>query len=251
MKAVTNLVASEDAAHGVIIVAFAHGWKHNAAWDDGNVQAFRTVLSELQALEITNSTRLAIPPRKVIGVYLGWRGLSQTWAGLKELTFWERKRTAHAVGQGAVSEALVELEEIRKRSRIQHKEEESRNMRQPTMLIVVGHSFGGAVVYSAIAPLLQEHLIDVIDSEGKPIRDPERQMKTVQQGAATSVWCATSPQLDGLGGVYCENVDISPLVAPENEAAWTGGDSIPGVLPRAVDPEAAARLWEVSERLTA
>ncbi|MFD3372777.1 MULTISPECIES: oxidoreductase [unclassified Streptomyces] len=90
-----------------------------------------------------------------------------------------------------------------------------------------------------------------LDSEGRPVRDPERQMKTVQQGAATSVWCATSPQLDGLGGVYCENVDISPLVAPENEAAWAGGDSVPGVLPRAVDPEAAARLWEVSERLTA
>ncbi|MFG2780384.1 oxidoreductase [Streptomyces prunicolor] len=88
-----------------------------------------------------------------------------------------------------------------------------------------------------------------LDSEGKPIRDPERQMKTVQQGAATSVWCATSPQLDGLGGVYCENVDISPLVAPENEAAWAGGDTTPGVLSRAVDPEAAARLWEVSEQL--
>jgi hypothetical protein len=76
-------------------------------------------------------------------------------------------------------------------------------------------------------------------------------MKTVQQGAATSVWCATSPQLDGLGGVYCENVDISPLVTPENETAWATGDTTPGVLPRAVDPEAAARLWEVSERLTA
>lgn len=76
-------------------------------------------------------------------------------------------------------------------------------------------------------------------------------MKTVQQGAATSVWCATSPQLDGLGGVYCENVDISPLLAPEDEAAWAGGDTTPGVLSRAVDPESAARLWEVSERLTA
>ncbi|MFD4554351.1 oxidoreductase [Streptomyces sp. NPDC058469] len=90
-----------------------------------------------------------------------------------------------------------------------------------------------------------------LDSEGKPVRDPERQLKTVQQGAATSVWCATSPQLDGLGGVYCENVDISPLVTPENEAAWYAGENTPGVLPYAVHPEAAARLWEVSERLTA
>ncbi|MET7482181.1 oxidoreductase [Streptomyces sp. NPDC005538] len=90
-----------------------------------------------------------------------------------------------------------------------------------------------------------------IDDEGRPVRDPERQMKTVQQGSATGVWCATSPQLAGLGGVYCENVDISPLVTPENEAAWYAGENTPGVLPRAADPEAAARLWEVSERLTA
>ncbi|MFJ8137689.1 oxidoreductase [Streptomyces sp. NPDC096013] len=90
-----------------------------------------------------------------------------------------------------------------------------------------------------------------LDDEGRPVRDPERQLKTVRQGAATGVWCATSPRLDGLGGVYCENVDISPLVTPENEAAWYAGENTPGVLPRAVDPEAAARLWEVSERLTA
>ncbi|MGW3106935.1 oxidoreductase [Streptomyces sp. NPDC001100] len=90
-----------------------------------------------------------------------------------------------------------------------------------------------------------------LDGEGRPVRDPERQMKTVQQGAATGVWCATSPQLAGLGGVYCENVDISPLVTAENEAAWYAGENTPGVLPRAVDPEAAARLWEISERLTA
>ena len=34
-------------------------------------------------------------------------------------------------------------------------------------------------------------------------------LKTTEQGAATSVWCATSPQLDGMGGVYCEDVDIA------------------------------------------
>jgi len=176
MRAVVNRVAAEDKTNGVVIVVFAHGWKHNASWQDGNVNAFRGVLGELQELENTTSskhtnpdgTAFPLPPRKVVGVYLGWRGLSQTWWGVKNLTFWERKRTAHAVGQGAVSETLVELEEIRKRSRIIYKDQETNHVRQPTMLIVVGHSFGGAVVHSAIAPLLQEHLIDVIDNEGKP-----------------------------------------------------------------------------------
>ena len=89
----------------------------------------------------------------------------------------------------------------------------------------------------------------VIDGEGRPVRDPEQQLKTVEQGAATSVWCATSPQLDDGGGVYCENCDISPLVTAEDEAAWRKSSGIPGVLPYAVDPDAAVRLWEISERL--
>ncbi|MGW3360922.1 oxidoreductase [Streptomyces bungoensis] len=89
-----------------------------------------------------------------------------------------------------------------------------------------------------------------VDDQGHVVIDPARQLKTVQQGAATSVWCATSPRLDGLGGVYCENCDISPLVTQETEADWYATAEVPGVLPYAVDPQAAARLWEVSEDLT-
>ena len=61
--------------------------------------------------------------------------------------------------------------------------------------------------------------------------------KTVEQGAATTVWCATSPQLAGRGGVYCENCDIA-VVKPE-------GDD--GVRPYAIDPGIAQRLWAWSE----
>ena len=62
--------------------------------------------------------------------------------------------------------------------------------------------------------------------------------KTVEQGAATTIWCATSPQLEGLGGVYCENCDVAPIK--------TEGDD--GVRPYAIDPELAQRLWAWSER---
>lgn len=67
--------------------------------------------------------------------------------------------------------------------------------------------------------------------------------KTVEQGAATSVWAAVSPQLAGMGGVYCEDVDIAALRPPD-----TTGDR--GVMPWAIDPEAAERLWTLSEALT-
>jgi NAD(P)-dependent dehydrogenase (short-subunit alcohol dehydrogenase family) len=66
--------------------------------------------------------------------------------------------------------------------------------------------------------------------------------KTISQGAATSVWCATSPSLRGMGGVYCENVDIAVVTETEEEGR--------GVRPWAIDPEFAERLWNLSERFT-
>ncbi|MFC3057504.1 SDR family NAD(P)-dependent oxidoreductase [Paenirhodobacter populi] len=91
----------------------------------------------------------------------------------------------------------------------------------------------------------------VIDSEGRPILDPQKQLKTVEQGAATQVWCATSPQLDGIGGVYCENVEVARLVPPEESTNWGPADSTKklGVMPYAVDPDGAERLWALSEAL--
>jgi NAD(P)-dependent dehydrogenase (short-subunit alcohol dehydrogenase family) len=91
----------------------------------------------------------------------------------------------------------------------------------------------------------------VIDENGKPILDPAKNLKTVEQGAATIVWCATSPQLDGMGGVYCENCDIATLESDDPVTGWKLGDSRrhSGVMPYAVDPEAADRLWSLSEQL--
>ena len=82
-----------------------------------------------------------------------------------------------------------------------------------------------------------------IDDDGEPIRPPANNLKTPEQGAATSVWCATSHQLDGMGGVYCENCNIAePLPADSKEPR--------GVRPWAMDPALATRLWKLSEDLT-
>ena len=88
----------------------------------------------------------------------------------------------------------------------------------------------------------------VVDDDGNPIIDPAKDLKTVEQGAATSVWCATSPQLDGMGGVYCQNSDIAPLVTDPLAANQFGSMAL-GVMPHAVDPQAADRLWSLSEQL--
>jgi NAD(P)-dependent dehydrogenase (short-subunit alcohol dehydrogenase family) len=102
----------------------------------------------------------------------------------------------------------------------------------------------------AIPTELSRHLTDEDLSAWKLTRNPDGSytagdpslFKTVPQGAATSVWCATSPLLVGKGGVYCEDCDIaSPAVE---------GNMSRGVAAYATDPEAAERLWVLSERLT-
>ena len=67
--------------------------------------------------------------------------------------------------------------------------------------------------------------------------------RTAEQGAATTVLLAASPLLDGVGGRYFENCNEAVLCDPENP---TGERDAPGVAPYAIDPEAAARLWDVS-----
>jgi NAD(P)-dependent dehydrogenase (short-subunit alcohol dehydrogenase family) len=72
--------------------------------------------------------------------------------------------------------------------------------------------------------------------------------KTAEQGAATSVWCATSDQLSGMGGVYCMDCDIAPVQA--DFALQGTGQVLKGVLPWAIDPNLAERLWQLSQRMT-
>ena len=79
-----------------------------------------------------------------------------------------------------------------------------------------------------------------LDASGA-LADPT--FKTPAQGAATQVWAATSPLLDGLGGLYCEDCDVA-VRAEAVEAPFVG------VKAYAVDPEAAERLWALSADLT-
>jgi NAD(P)-dependent dehydrogenase (short-subunit alcohol dehydrogenase family) len=109
----------------------------------------------------------------------------------------------------------------------------------------------GSIVNTGLSKYLSPDLLraaGLLDKDGNPIIDPAKNLKTVEQGAATSVWCATSPQLDGMGGVYCHNSDIAPRVSDKIAANQFGSMAL-GVMPHAVDPQAADRLWHVSEEL--
>ncbi len=83
----------------------------------------------------------------------------------------------------------------------------------------------------------------VKNSQGLIISDETNaQYKSVEQGAATSIWCATSTQLNDLGGVYCEDCDIAMAVAADSTSPV-------GVRPWAIDFQLAQRLWALSEKL--
>jgi NAD(P)-dependent dehydrogenase (short-subunit alcohol dehydrogenase family) len=73
-------------------------------------------------------------------------------------------------------------------------------------------------------------------------------LKTAEQGAATSVWCATSSQLDGKGGVYCLDCDIAEVI--ELQALQGLHQGFHGVIPWAIDPDSAERLWTLSEHMS-
>lgn len=102
-----------------------------------------------------------------------------------------------------------------------------------------------AVMPGGIMTPLQRHLpreemiaFGWMDESGK-IND---RFKTPAQGASTSVWAAVGPELDGAGGLYLENCAEA---APFDTAL-----PLQGVMPHALDPAAAERLWALSEQVT-
>ncbi|MFJ5550600.1 SDR family NAD(P)-dependent oxidoreductase [Streptomyces sp. NPDC093225] len=100
-----------------------------------------------------------------------------------------------------------------------------------------------AVDPGAILTPLQRHMtreemvgLGWIDEAG----NANPNFKTPEQGAATQVWAASSPRLDGLGGLFLQDCEV---------AAVSEGDA-PGVRPYAVDTGEAERLWRLSAELT-
>ena len=71
--------------------------------------------------------------------------------------------------------------------------------------------------------------------------DKSYDWKTVEEGAATSVFVATSPLLTGIGGRYFEDCNEAEVVDPQ-----IGHERQKGVADYALDPEVAAQLWDVS-----
>jgi NAD(P)-dependent dehydrogenase (short-subunit alcohol dehydrogenase family) len=87
-------------------------------------------------------------------------------------------------------------------------------------------------------PIEEQKALGWLDDDGKP----RAGFKTPSQGASTSVWAAVGDELEGRGGLYLE--DLAQAVP------WTKDNPWAGVMPHALDPEAAERLWALSVETT-
>ncbi len=145
-----NDLTAASAHNSLLINVFVHGWHHSAEPGDSNIASFKQSLAELSAVEQQRHPHNA---RRIVGIYVGWRGESIDFPLLNNFTFWDRKNTAQEVGQLGMAELLLKLEQIRDVKNTQSPEFNSR-------LVVIGHSFGGAAVFRATAQILADRFVD-------------------------------------------------------------------------------------------
>ncbi|MEO3406958.1 SDR family NAD(P)-dependent oxidoreductase [Mucilaginibacter sp. CAU 1740] len=101
-----------------------------------------------------------------------------------------------------------------------------------------------------VAPMELFQQMGTHDENGEIFPEVAARLKNVEQGAATTVWCAVSDQLNNIGGVYCEDADIAELDNGNIAHDYSDPSTLRGVKPYAVDAENAKKLWALSEEMT-
>ena len=160
MDALFDRLRAESATQDLCLVVFVHGWKNNASYDNGNVRDFRLLLEQLARTEGQHPPGAWGKPRKVVGIYAGWRGQSLDAGVISDITFWDRKDAAHRVALGSIRELLGRargLHDTINRTTWSGKllpagaDPPKGEKLRSTRLLTIGHSFGGLIVYTALA----------------------------------------------------------------------------------------------------
>jgi NAD(P)-dependent dehydrogenase (short-subunit alcohol dehydrogenase family) len=103
-----------------------------------------------------------------------------------------------------------------------------------------------ALMPGGIATNLQRHVDPDALAEARRQAGASSDLKTVAQGAATSVLAAASPLLQEIGGRYLEDCQEAQTIASRADS-----DGRHGVAPYALDADNAQRLWDTSEQRVA
>ena len=99
------------------------------------------------------------------------------------------------------------------------------------------------------APIELFQQMGLCDAQGHILPEVAANLKTIPQGAATTVWCATSIMLNDIGGVYCEDADVAELDLGTIEHKYDDPSTSRGVQPYSLDEASAKRLWKLSEEM--
>jgi hypothetical protein len=135
-----------------IVVTFIHGWHHNAHDNDCNVHEFRAMLKTAQERYAGLYPKPLSHPRRVVGLYVGWRGETLNAAGLRYATVLDRRNAAERVAKGDVRLVFALLRKLQFG-------EVRNSMRADRMrTVVVGHSFGGLIAFHGLSQAMLNEL---------------------------------------------------------------------------------------------
>lgn len=141
----------KDEGANFVVIVFVHGWHHNAHDNDCNVNEFRVMLNVARDRYAPGGAYAKeLGAKKVIGIYVGWRGESVDAAGLRYTTVLDRQGSAENVGRGAVRDLFAML---RKHELLANRSHAGR-----IQTMVMGHSFGGLIAYNAISQAMVNEL---------------------------------------------------------------------------------------------
>jgi hypothetical protein len=148
LRIAENLDALAAADEDAILVIYVHGSKHDARSDDSDLRVFASILDQLAYYEIKQAEQQSPPqtPRRVLGVFAAWRGMSDWLHWLENITYWTRQAAALRVSAGSVRQLFGRARSCRRNRRTGGR----------AILAIVGHSFGGKIVYSALEQSLIE-----------------------------------------------------------------------------------------------
>jgi hypothetical protein len=179
---IENRIEASRGTGGVSLVAYIHGWKHDANPNDGNVRDFKRMLAgfyQSGQQKLSEDVQQTLPlqyrledgspePRTVVGVYVGWRGaVLADWIPdiLENVSYWDRKSAAHEIGKGGVTEVLLGLGRLARCGTAdlaaRCPDEDLGNV-----FLTIGHSFGAGIAVAAMNEVILQRVVDARPADG-------------------------------------------------------------------------------------
>ena len=161
-------VAGTLPSDGIVVVAFVHGWRHNASEGSRSLLEFRQLARQLAnklcaGVEMTADDTCTKRPH-VFGIYLGWRGdpfaltnrrtrnvpFEALIKAPQVLTFWNRKAAAQRVAASTMTSTILRiLEAVEQADNALTARSDSPVKKAHS--VVIGHSLGGLIVERAVS----------------------------------------------------------------------------------------------------